>query len=101
MRYRGVVAACGLAAGMAWPATVAPFILRGITLAGIDSVMTPTVERVEAWRRLADNLDIGLLERLLQEIDLDDVISVAPDLLAGRIRGRVVVRISASRWVPI
>jgi acrylyl-CoA reductase (NADPH) len=93
MRYRGVVAACGLAAGMAWPATVAPFILRGVTLAGIDSVMAPIDERIAAWRRLAADLDISLLERLIQEITLEDAISIAPSLLAGQIRGRLVVRV--------
>jgi acrylyl-CoA reductase (NADPH) len=97
MRYRGVVAACGLAAGMSWPATVAPFILRGVTLAGIDSVMAPMAERIEAWRRLAQDLDIDRLERLLQDIALDDAIGVAPDLLAGRIRGRLVVRVGAAQ----
>jgi acrylyl-CoA reductase (NADPH) len=93
MRYRGVVTACGLAAGMAWPATVAPFILRGVTLVGIDSVMAPVADRLEAWRRLAVDLDTGLLERLLKDIDLDDVIGIAPDLLAGKVRGRLVVRV--------
>lgn len=96
MRYRGVVAACGLAAGLSWPASVAPFILRGVTLAGIDSVMAPTSERLEAWRRLATDLDVGLLERLMQEIDLEESIALAPELLAGRIRGRVVVRVGSS-----
>ena len=93
MRYRGVVTACGLAAGMAWPATVAPFILRGVTLAGVDSVMAPLPERIAAWRRLAQDLDVGLLESLLTDIELDDVLTVAPDLLAGQVRGRVVVRV--------
>ena len=93
MRYRGVVTACGLAAGMAWPATVAPFILRGVTLAGVDSVMAPLPERIAAWRRLAQDLDVGLLESLLTDIELDDVLTVASDLLAGQVRGRVVVRV--------
>lgn len=96
MRYRGVVAACGLAADMSWPATVAPFILRGVTLAGVDSVMTPIAERIEAWRRLASDLDLELLERLIQEVDLEEAIATAPTLLAGQIRGRVVVRIGAT-----
>lgn len=97
MRYRGVVTACGLAAGMSWPATVAPFILRGVTLVGIDSVMAPTSERVAAWRRLASDLDVSHLERLIHEIDLDDAIGIAPDLLAGQIRGRLVVRVGTTR----
>jgi acrylyl-CoA reductase (NADPH) len=92
MRYRGVVTACGLAAGMSWPASVAPFILRGVTLAGIDSVMAPLADRLEAWRRLATDLDVALLERLLREISLDEAVAVANDLLAGQVRGRVVVR---------
>ncbi|MDT7835098.1 acrylyl-CoA reductase (NADPH) [Aquabacterium sp. OR-4] len=93
MRYRGTVAACGLAAGMAWPASVAPFILRGVTLAGVDSVMVPTADRLLAWQRLADDLDPALLESLLREISLEQAITVAPELLAGQVRGRVVVRI--------
>ena len=95
MRYRGVVAACGLAAGMGFPATVAPFILRGVTLAGIDSVMAPTADRLAAWSRLAADLDTALLEQLMHEITLDDAIAVAPDLLAGQVRGRLVVRVGA------
>ncbi|MGQ0709193.1 MAG: acrylyl-CoA reductase (NADPH) [Rhodoferax sp.] len=95
MRYRGVVAACGLAAGMAWPATVAPFILRGVTLAGIDSVMAPTVERIDAWRLLAQDLDPRLLDSLVQEIGLEEAIAMAPALLGGQIRGRLVVRLGA------
>ena len=95
MRYRGVVAACGLAAGMGFPATVAPFILRGVTLAGIDSVMAPTADRLAAWSRLATDLDTALLEQLMHEIALDDAIAVAPDLLAGQVRGRLVVRVGA------
>ncbi len=95
MRYRGVVTACGLAAGMSWPASVAPFILRGVTLVGIDSVMAPFAERVQAWRRLAQDLDLALLESLIREIELDDAIGVAAELLEGRVRGRVAVRIGA------
>ena len=94
MRYRGVVTACGLAAGMGLPATVAPFILRGVTLAGIDSVMAPTADRLAAWSRLAADLDTALLEQLMHEIALDDAIAVAPDLLAGQVRGRLVVRVA-------
>ena len=93
--YRGVVIACGLAAGMSWPASVAPFILRGVTLAGVDSVMAPVDERKEAWRRLAQDLDRELLERLIREIDLSDTIGVAADLLEGQVRGRVIVRVDA------
>ena len=91
MRYRGVVAACGLAGGMDFPATVAPFILRGVTLAGVDSVMCPRADRLEAWRRLGHDLDIDKLESLTEDIGLSEVIDRAPGLLEGRLRGRVVV----------
>lgn len=94
MKYRGVVAACGLAGGMDFPATVAPFILRGVTLAGIDSVMSPRSERLEAWQRLARDLDISRLEMLSREIGLSEAIPVAAELLEGRVRGRVLVDIS-------
>jgi acrylyl-CoA reductase (NADPH) len=90
-RYRGTVAACGLAGGMDFPATVAPFILRGVTLAGIDSVMAPAPLRKEAWDRLARDLDPGLLAAMTAEIGLSDAIPLAADLLAGKVRGRVVV----------
>lgn len=91
MKYRSVVAACGLAAGMDFPATVAPFILRGVTLAGVDSVMCPVDERREAWRRLATDLDPALLESMTEKITLDDCIPVADALLDGTVRGRVIV----------
>lgn len=91
MKYRGTVAACGLAAGMGLPATVAPFILRGVTLAGVDSVMCPRPDRLEAWRRLAADLDPGRLEALMVELPLAEVIPAAGRLLAGEVRGRVVV----------
>lgn len=97
MRYRGVVAACGLAAGMGFPATVAPFILRSVTLAGIDSGMAPMADRLAAWGRLATDLDTALLEQLVHEIALEDAIAVAPDLLAGQVRGRLVVRVGAAQ----
>ncbi|QDL94087.1 oxidoreductase (plasmid) [Paroceanicella profunda] len=91
VRYRGTVAACGLAGGMDLPATVAPFILRGVTLAGVDSVMCPRPDRLEAWTRLADTLDTARLDGLTTECPLGEVIALAPDLLAGKVRGRVVV----------
>ena len=93
-KYRGVVTACGLAAGMDFPATVAPFILRGVTLAGIDSVMCPRAERIEAWRRLTVDLDVGKLGVISHEIGLNDAISVATRLLQGEVRGRVVVDVN-------
>jgi acrylyl-CoA reductase (NADPH) len=90
-RYRGVVAACGLAGGMDFPATVAPFILRGVTLAGVDSVMCPRADRLEAWSRLSQDLDVDKLEFLTEEIGLSQAIDKATALLEGRLRGRVVV----------
>ena len=92
-RYGGIVAACGLAQGFDLPATVMPFILRGVTLAGIDSVMAPLALRQEAWRRLAGDLDAGALDLITEEVPLDDAITKAAALLAGGVRGRVVVRI--------
>ncbi|MBR0665482.1 oxidoreductase [Roseomonas hellenica] len=94
MRYRGVVAACGLAGGMALPITVAPFILRGITLAGIDSVMCPKAERLEAWGRLARDLDVHHFAELTEEVALADAIATADRLLAGQVRGRIVVPVA-------
>jgi acrylyl-CoA reductase (NADPH) len=90
-RYRGVVAACGLAGGLDFPATVVPFILRGVTLAGVDSVMCPRADRLEAWSRLSQDLDVDKLEFLTEEIGLSQVIDSATALLEGRVRGRVVV----------
>ena len=92
-RYGGVVAACGLAQGFDLPATVMPFILRGVTLAGIDSVMAPLALRQEAWRRLASDLDPRALDLITHEIPLDQAIGKAAELLAGSVRGRIVVRI--------
>ena len=93
MRYGGVVAACGLAQGADLPGTVMPFILRGVTLAGVDSVMAPLLQRQAAWQQLARDLDPALLERMTEEIALTDAIARAQDLMAGRVRGRLVVRI--------
>ena len=90
-RYRGAVAACGLAGGMDFPASVAPFILRGVTLYGIDSVMAPLALRQQAWARLARDLDLAKLEAITAEIALSDATAVAGELLAGKVRGRVVV----------
>jgi len=90
-RYWGTVAACGLAQGMDFPASVAPFILRGVTLAGIDSVMRPRQDRIDAWTRLATDLDPTALELITHEIGLSEVIETAHRLMDGQIRGRVVV----------
>ena len=93
MKYRGVVAACGLAGGFALPATVMPFILRGVTLAGVDSVMCPKADRIEAWKRLAKDLDPALLESMVQRLTMNEVIPTAEKILAGEVRGRVIVPI--------
>ncbi len=93
-RYGGVVAACGLAQGMDLPTTVMPFILRGVTLAGVDSVMAPLAKRQRAWDRLACDLDLALLETMVHEVALDDCIAQAKALMAGQVRGRVLVRIN-------
>jgi acrylyl-CoA reductase (NADPH) len=94
-RYRGAVAACGLAQGMDFPASVAPFILRGITLYGIDSVMAPKALREQAWARLAQDLDLAKLDSLVREIPLAAALGSAADILAGKVRGRLVVNVSA------
>ncbi len=94
-RYGGCVAACGLAQGMDFPATVAPFILRGVTLAGIDSVMRPRADRLAAWQRLARDLDRGLLATTTHTIGLEQAIEAASALLAGHVRGRIVVDVNA------
>lgn len=90
-RYWGTVAACGLAQGMDFPASVAPFILRGVTLAGIDSVMRPRQDRIDAWARLATDLDPAALALITHEIGLSEVIETAHRLMDGQVRGRVVV----------
>ena len=92
-RYGGAVAACGLAGGMDLPASVAPFILRAVSLLGIDSVMCPQVLRREAWSRLASDLDRGKLAAMTTEIGLAGVPDAAGAILAGRVRGRIVVKI--------
>lgn len=93
-KYRGVVAACGLAAGMDLPATVAPFILRGVTLAGVDSVMCPRADRLLAWQRLASDLDLAKLGQISREVGLAEAIPLADSLLRGEVRGRIVVDVN-------
>ncbi|MEO8927636.1 MAG: oxidoreductase, partial [Caulobacteraceae bacterium] len=95
MRYGGAVAACGLAQGMDLPASMAPFILRGVTLTGIDSVMCPKAEREEAWRRLARDLDPAKLDSMTVTAGLTDVPALGAAILEGRVRGRVVVDINS------
>jgi len=94
-KYGGAVAACGLAQGMDLPGSVAPFILRGVTLYGIDSVMAPLAKRQAAWARLAKDLDLAKLESLTQEIGLEAAVQAGSDILAGKVRGRLVVNVNA------
>ena len=93
-RYRGAVAACGLAQGMDFPASVAPFILRGISLLGIDSVMAPSEPRMAAWARLSRDLDVSALDAIANEIALGEAIDAAGQLLEGKVRGRIVVDVN-------
>jgi acrylyl-CoA reductase (NADPH) len=95
MRYRGVVTACGLAQGMDFPASVAPFILRGVRLIGIDSVMCPQPDRRMAWERLGKELDLAKLDAMTTQIGLAQAIDAAPRILAGQVRGRLVVDVAA------
>ena len=89
--YGGAVAACGLAQGMDLPTSVAPFILRGVSLLGIDSVMAPKEIRMEAWRRIASDLDRDKLAAITTVMPFDDVIKAAGDIIAGSVRGRLVI----------
>ena len=93
-KYAGLVAACGLAQGMDFPASVAPFILRGISLLGIDSVMAPQARREKAWDRLARDLDGAALDRISKTVGLADTMGAAQDIVAGTIRGRVIVDVN-------
>jgi len=93
-RYGGAVTACGLAQGMDLPGSVAPFILRGVTLAGIDSVMRPRPDRVEAWGRLARDLDLAKLDAMTRRAGLSDLPQLGADIVEGKVRGRVVVDVN-------
>ena len=93
-KYGGAVAACGLAQGMDLPGSVAPFILRGVALLGVDSVMAKKPRRIEAWERLARDLDVAKLEAMTSTIPIEDVIAAGAAILAGKLRGRTVVRIA-------
>jgi acrylyl-CoA reductase (NADPH) len=93
IRYRGAVAACGLAGGMDLPTSVAPFILRGVALLGVDSVYRPRADRDEAWKRLASGLNRAKLKGMTTEVALGDVIDAARQIVDGRVRGRIVVKI--------
>jgi len=94
LKYRGSVAACGLAGGSDLAATVIPFLLRGINLLGIDSVMCPREERIEAWQRLARDLPLDRLERMTEAMPLSSLLDLAPRILKGEIRGRIVVEVA-------
>jgi acrylyl-CoA reductase (NADPH) len=91
LKYRASVAACGLAGGNDLPTTVIPFLLRGVNLLGIDSVMCPQEQRAEAWRRLAQDLPLDRLDRMIEEIPLSHVAQLAPRILGGQLRGRTVI----------
>ncbi len=93
-KSEGAVAACGLAQGMDFPATVAPFILRGVALLGVNSVTAPIERRKLAWQRLATDLDLNKLDAMTEEITLGQTIAAAPEILAGKIRGRTVVNVN-------
>jgi len=93
IRYRGAVAACGLAGGMDLPTSVAPFILRGVTLIGIDSVYRPHADREEAWKRLEVDLDRAKLTEMTREIGLADVVEAGRQIVDGHVRGRIVVKV--------
>ena len=95
MKYGGTVAACGLAQGYDLPATVMPFILRGITLAGIDSVYRPKADRIAAWNRLAEDLDLTHLDAIMTEITLGQALETAQEQMQGLTRGRFVVNVNA------
>jgi len=94
VKYGGAAAVCGLAAGPSFPGSILPFILRGITVYGIDSVMLPKAPREEAWRRLGDDLPLDKLESTVSEAGLDDLMALAPRILKGEVRGRIVVDVN-------
>ena len=93
-QYGGAVAACGLAQGMDLPSSVAPFILRGVSLLGIDSVMAPKATRIEAWNRLAEDLDLSKLDAMTQTVPFNEAMQAASDIVEGKIRGRIIVDIA-------
>ena len=93
-KYGGAIAACGLAGGMDLPASVAPFILRNVALLGVESSSAPKALRLEAWRRLASELDLGKLAAMTSTMTLDQVIEAGREIVAGKVRGRVVVEVA-------
>ena len=94
-KYRGVVTACGLAQGTDLPASVLPFILRNVTLAGIDSVNAPQEARLNAWSRLARDLDLNKLARMTQVVGLADVPAIVGRMFQGKVQGRIVIDVNA------
>ena len=96
MQYGGTIAACGLAQGMDLPTSVAPFILRNVSLAGIDSVMTPKQKRIETWKRLATDLDLEKLRTMTETRPISDAQALAPEIVAGRVKGRIVFEVGNS-----
>jgi acrylyl-CoA reductase (NADPH) len=100
LKYRAAVAACGLAGGSDLPASVIPFLLRGVSLLGIDSVMCPKDERIAAWDRLARDLPLDRLDRMTEIVRLADVPDLAPRILDGQVRGRIVVAVGDSAADP-
>jgi len=94
VKYAGAAAVCGLAGGASFPGSILPFILRGVTLYGIDSVMLPKGPREEAWRRLATDLPFDKLDSMVSEAGLSDLMALAPKILKGEVRGRVVVDVN-------
>ena len=94
LQYGGIAAACGLARGMDFPANMAPFILRNITLAGVDSVMAPKENRLEAWKLLSQNITSEEIRNIAEEVEFEDVLSLSVKMLAGKIQGRFVVKVS-------
>ena len=94
MKYRAAVASCGLAGGAKLETTVIPFLLRGVSILGIDSVTSPTAERTQAWARLARDLPAAKLDAMTHTVGLGDLLRLGSDILAGRVRGRVVVDVN-------
>jgi len=94
VKYGGAAAVCGLASGASFPGSILPFILRGVSVYGIDSVMLPKAPREEAWRRLGTDLPLDKLDSTVSEVGLSDLMMLAPKILKGEIRGRVVVDVN-------
>jgi acrylyl-CoA reductase (NADPH) len=94
VKYGGAAAVCGLAGGASFPGSILPFILRGVCMYGIDSVMLPMAPRIEAWRRLATDLPLDKLDAMTEVVPLGQLLALAPQILKGQVRGRVVVDVN-------